>query len=471
MTPNDDESGPAQGQAADERLLCFLRADDWSVVCQGVEIGMALGGSGTFEPLAQGIRLDESGALEITDRWSTTHRIRANMRANLALLLLSIQSPSPLADAEQIDLSGYKDLTDLEPLRTATAVRRLRLDGCSACKDASVLAALPALRSLSALECGISAGLPEGGMPALETLTLDIEGAKSIAPLAHSRKLRRLTLRGASVLADLSPLEGLGSLEFLRIDGCATTDLSPLAGLQSLQELAIENVPDGTDPSPLSRLGSLRRLTLGSWSRLDLSRLLPEGSMPCLESIDLSATGGDGLTGFAQIRGAPRLVELCSPHGIARPDGTDLRNLVRAMLPTAAHQLQEGADAGLVLGATMLIEAALGAGPGPGRWTGLRQSMNAAILRGGPQLAKAALGSVIIGEGRIRPTSSSPIRTLAERAGGDWLDDAVLLLMAAAGWPEVAADQPLDLSRMNISDPSPLASLPAGVRAAAANEP
>jgi hypothetical protein len=80
----------------------------------------------------------------------------------------------------------------------------------------------------------------------------------------------------------------------------------------------------------------------------------------------------------------------------------------------------------------MLIEAALGAGPGPGRWTGLRQSMNAAILRGGPQLAKAALGSVIIGEGRIRPTSSSPIRTLAERAGGDWLDDAVLLLMAAA---------------------------------------
>jgi hypothetical protein len=308
-------------------------------------------------------------------------------------------------------------------------------------------------------------------MPALETLTLDMEGATSIAALAHSKKLRRLTLRRGSGLTDLSPLTGLDSLEFLRIDGCATADLSPLAGLLSLQELTIEGLPDGTDPNPLSRLGSLRRLTLGYWPRLDLARLLPEGSLPCLESLDLSSTGGEGLTGFAQIQGAPRLVELCSPHRIERPDGADVRDFVRAMLPGAAHQLQEGRDAGLVLGATILVEAALAAGRGPGRWPALRQSMNAGIMRGGPELANAALGGVIIGEGRIRTTTSSTIRKLAERADGEWLDDAILLLMAAAAWPEVAPGQPLDLSSMNISDPSPLATLPAGVRALAANLP
>lgn len=417
----------------DERLRGFLESDDWLVVRQGVELGMALGDPGVFAVLARGIGLDEQGALLPTDEWANAHRIRASIGENLALLLLSLATPSPLEAIEALDLSGCQALTDLDPLRVATRLRRLKLDGCRALKDGAPLASLPELRSLSAVDCGIGAALPPGGLPALETLALGIDDARTAEPLAHSRRLRRLTLRRAHNLADLEPLRNLAELQYLRLEGCASADLEPLGALTSLQELVLDGMPDGTDPSPISRLASLRRLTVGCWSGLDLAKLLPEGSLPALEALDLDGTCGDGLTGFAHVRGAPALVEFCSPNSLRQADGTDLRDLVGILLPSMRHQSQEGADAAMLLGATMVAEAATAASRVPGQWPAVRAALTAALRRAGPGLAAAALGNTITTKGLLRTTTSSPIRRICERTGGDWLEEAVRLLADAAG--------------------------------------
>jgi hypothetical protein len=158
----------------------------------------------------------------------------------------------------------------------------------------------------------------------------------------------------------------------------------------------------------------------------------------------------------------PALEEFRVPHVVRNADEMDLLAHTRGLVSGVNVRAQLGRDAPQLLGALVLVDAVYGAAARSGGWKALRESCAAAIAIGGPRLAAAALGSVLARDGAIRPGPSSPIRRLAERTGGDWLDDAVLMLMSAAGWPEVDPHRPLDLSSMSITDPAPLATLPPG---------
>lgn len=416
----------------DSRLAGFFQSHDWTVVRQGVEIAAALGDLSTLEGLCSGVAIDEDGAVVFDERWATQNCIRAPVRENLALLLLSLAPRSALADVAALDLAGCEGLTDLGPLRVASKLRRLRLDGCRSLRDAEPLGDLPALQFLSATDCGVGAHLPSKGLEGLESLAIDLAEATSIAPLARCTRLRRLTIHKSHMLRDLSPLHNLRHLETLRIVGMATPDLEPIGTLSALRTLVIEGVPDGADPMPLSKLSELRRLTIGPWARLDLSRLLPEGSLPLLEALDLSEVEADGLGGFAEIRGAPSLAEFCSPRSLPHPAGPDIRDLIRLVLPDSVRPAQEGSGASLVLGATMMIDAVLTVGSKAGSWPRLQTTFDAAMQRAGPRLASAMLGATIRKGDRLLAASSSPIRRLAERTGGDWIDEAVPYLAQAS---------------------------------------
>ena len=143
---------------------------------------------------------------------------------------------------EGLDL-GHNAVTDVRPLTSLTALRRLNLDG-----------AAPDLWALAALD-------------GLQALSLRSNGLNDILALSSMTGLRVLDLADNGI-DDLTALGALTSLVVLDVSENRVTDLSPLAGLQALSELQVRgNRIDYL--SPLPNRDGLRILGVGEQHRRD----------------------------------------------------------------------------------------------------------------------------------------------------------------------------------------------------------
>ena len=457
MAREDDD---VDGVAA--RIAAFIGSRDWSTVRQGIELLLALGDDATLAELARGLSIDESDALEIPDSWRRRVGVSGENAENLALLLLASVSPSPLAGLLRLDLGGLESLRDIEPLRVAVNLEKLRLDGCSALADGRPLGALNSLRSLTAIGSQVFLQFPDRGLERLESLAVSLERQSSISPLASMVSLRRLVLMDCDSVMDLSPFSRLGALRSLRIVGAGATDLGPIGSLATLEELSISGLGTDVDCAPLRRLAGLRRLELLHATSLDLSRLLPEGAFPRLEEIDVArcrelrgfrgVRGGSGITSF---RGSQS--QSCFPE----PIGSAFEESSEVWLRTLpAERVAQSKIA-----AAVMLDALIGVGGERARWPEVRECLAAAIARGGVAVADFMLGNVVYGRGSVHAVTSSLVLRAAESVSAEWRDDAVVMLCDACAWPGLSAGARLDLSNATLLDRPRFTRLPQGTQA------
>ena len=136
---------------------------------------------------------------------------------------------------EGLDL-GHNPLTDLRPLSSLTALRRLNLDGTGA--DPWELAALHGLKELSLRSSALADVWPLRSMNGLEVLDLAGNRIDDLAALAALANLRVLDVSGNRV-AELSPLAGLDRLRELHVGGNLIEDFAPLAERAGLRVFGV----------------------------------------------------------------------------------------------------------------------------------------------------------------------------------------------------------------------------------------
>lgn len=133
-------------------------------------------------------------------------------------------------------LSGNGELSDLTPLKTASALSDLQVNNTSV-TDFTALSACTALRTLSADGCGIRdlSSLKGQGIVYLSLADNEIE---SLSPLAGSETIRELDLSGNRI-EDISPLAGMAQLTVLELNDNAVASLAPLSGCAKLRTVRV----------------------------------------------------------------------------------------------------------------------------------------------------------------------------------------------------------------------------------------
>ncbi|MCM1025028.1 MAG: TIR domain-containing protein [Roseburia sp.] len=136
----------------------------------------------------------------------------------------------------QITLDGNAELSDLTPLKTASALWRLQVNNTSV-TDFTALSSCTALRTLSADGCGIRdlSSLKGQGISYLSLADNEIE---SLSPLAGNETIRNLFLSGNRI-EDISPLAGMTQLTVLELNDNAVASLAPLSGCAKLSTVRV----------------------------------------------------------------------------------------------------------------------------------------------------------------------------------------------------------------------------------------
>ena len=132
---------------------------------------------------------------------------------------------------EGLDL-GRNPVTDLRPLTSLTALRRLNLDG--AAPDLWELAALGGLQELSLRSNGLGDVWALTSLNGLRVLDLADNRVDDLTAVGALRNLVSLDVSENRVM-DLSPLAGLQALSELQVRGNRIEYLSPLSGRAGLR--------------------------------------------------------------------------------------------------------------------------------------------------------------------------------------------------------------------------------------------
>ncbi|MCM1189245.1 MAG: TIR domain-containing protein [bacterium] len=135
-----------------------------------------------------------------------------------------------------IFLNGNGELSDLTPLKTASALSDLQVNNTSV-TDFTVLSACTALRTLSADGCGIRdlSSLKGQGIVYLSLADNEIE---SLSSFAGNETVRELDLSGNRI-EDISPLAGMAQLTVLELNDNAVASLAPLSGCAKLSTVRV----------------------------------------------------------------------------------------------------------------------------------------------------------------------------------------------------------------------------------------
>lgn len=174
---------------------------------------------------------------------------------------LSDLSKLPFLTRLTMDGMEFEDLSALADL---TALEDLVLSGMSiSSEDLKTIAALPKLRALTMVQCGLS----------------------GISPLSQAKNLTYLNLSG-NTIRDLTALESMTELVELKLNHNAVTDLSSLSGLARLEvlDLSFNSI---TTTAPLNSCIRLRDLRLSNNTLTDLAGL---NRLTSLQILDLSFT-------------------------------------------------------------------------------------------------------------------------------------------------------------------------------------
>jgi Leucine-rich repeat (LRR) protein len=168
----------------------------------------------------------------------------------------------------------------------------------SGAKTLAGLECVPRITRISLYDCPELEDLsPLAGLKELLDVNLERTGIRSLESLGSPPKLMMVHV-GASPLVSLSA--DLTALVRLELQDTEVTDLSPLAGHQNLAELSVSDSPLA-DLTPLSSVGSLQAFTAYDTA---IAEVAPLGQLPLLELLivkDSQITGATSFSGFAAL--------------------------------------------------------------------------------------------------------------------------------------------------------------------------
>ncbi len=180
------------------------------------------------------------------------------------------QAISAVVHAASVDLSGNRDIMNLDPLNKMSDLKSVDISG-TGISDLMPLRNLNNLTDLNLSGTAVISLDPLRYCSNLTRLNLSATGVTDISVIPTYQALELLDLSGTPV-SSLTPLEGMTRLKNLNISSTAVPDLLPIAGLVSLELLDFSGTPV-TDLTPLKNLSSLKSLTFDSTAIRSLAPL------------------------------------------------------------------------------------------------------------------------------------------------------------------------------------------------------
>lgn len=131
---------------------------------------------------------------------------------------------------------------------------------------------------------------------------------KDLKVFSEMTQLKRLDMRFALDVSDLSPLKSLKKLEYLNIWSTSVSNLSPLIGLEKL-EVINARMTKVTDLSPLINMKSLKSIDLLKTPVINVSAMANAAG---LEEILLCSTGVKDITALYPVAQRFTWLDLCN---------------------------------------------------------------------------------------------------------------------------------------------------------------
>jgi internalin A len=208
---------------------------------------------------------------------------RVDLKGNINLTTIECLKPS-VGGLEVLNLNFCRGITTLAPLREATSLAELYIQGLNLITDLSDLKKLKALQKLNFRGCeGLQSltGIPMSALsnpdddPEDEPNNfLNLASMKSLTSLDHlpplSSHVTAFLVTKALALIDINGLKAsASSIKDLKINEAQITNLETLASLEHLEELEITSCPKLVDASALGELKKLRKVTLKNCNKLE----------------------------------------------------------------------------------------------------------------------------------------------------------------------------------------------------------
>lgn len=225
------------------------------------------------------------------------------------------------------DLRFYaQQVGTIEPIRTLTGLRRLRVEYLTF----ESIAPLASASRLQWLAIGYWKGMDRlGALTELEYLELNEGTVSSLRAFRNCRRLLSLTIFGRR-LKSLGGIEELAALEDLYLYNTGVADLSPLAGLRGMRRLRLDMPTKVADFSPIGELEHLEALIINfkGAAKAALPRMADLSRLRSLRDIALTGADGDGWQFLLDLPDLRRILLF----GSVDPDAPDL---IRQRFPNA----------------------------------------------------------------------------------------------------------------------------------------
>ncbi len=142
----------------------------------------------------------------------------------------------------------------------------------------------------------------------LDNVFIGFSAISDLSPFARMPKLKKLDMRFAGGVKDLTPLSHSQNLEYLNIWKTKVTDLRPIARLPKLKRIDAK-MTEITDVTPLKTLKSLESVDLLQSKVSDISSL---ASLPKLHEILVCSTAVSDISAFYPIADRITYIDLCN---------------------------------------------------------------------------------------------------------------------------------------------------------------
>jgi len=142
----------------------------------------------------------------------------------------------------------------------------------------------------------------------IENMLVAFAPLKDLKPFEKLTALKRLDIRFAMGVSDLTPLSGLHNLEFLGLWGTSVSDLSPLIGLDSLKEINAR-MTKISDLKPLLKMKSITTIDL---LKAPVSDISPLAQIPRITEIMTCSTLINDLSPLYPVAERITYLDLCN---------------------------------------------------------------------------------------------------------------------------------------------------------------
>jgi Leucine-rich repeat (LRR) protein len=228
------------------------------------------------------------------------------------------EPPPPVILAEELrKLTGLRatdmGIADLTGLECALRLETLGLDG-NAIKDLAPLGHINGIRQIGLSDNMITDLTVLHHFERLEKVTLDGNGIKDISPLAEIESLQFVDL-ARNEITDISALAGLTAMRGLVLSQNQVRDVGPLADLTELVALKLDqNVIDNVD--------AFEKLTKLRYVDLDANEVPSVASLAGAKDLIELEISTNQLTSLEGLSGKPRLLEInANENKIGTTDG------------------------------------------------------------------------------------------------------------------------------------------------------